>query len=94
VASIFRVRGGFDSAFRDDLTVFPAPARKDQLADFRHIARSQAQSSSGIGFPLTRFQLTLVMPKGSNNVARANSLRGLPVALRTMADMSLSAPVL
>src|SRR5215475_1930305 len=42
-------RRGLDPAFRNDLPVVPAPARKDQLADFRHVARSQTQSPSGIG---------------------------------------------
>ena len=44
--------------------------------------------------PLTRLHSTAVMPKGSNNVSRANSSSGRPVALRTMADTSASAPVL
>src|SRR5262249_9076110 len=44
--------GGVDPCFRNALAVVPATAREDELADFRHVARSQAQASSGIGVAL------------------------------------------
>jgi hypothetical protein len=97
-------------AFDTILAVVPAATRKNKLADFCHIAWSQAQSASGIGVsgeqgaaeddrrressPLARIHSKPVMPRGSNNTACANVSRGRPVALRTMADTSVSAPVL
>src|SRR6266851_10518552 len=47
-----RCHRGVDPCFRNDLATVPAAARKDKLADFCHIAWSQAQSPSGIGIPL------------------------------------------
>src|SRR5258708_2682910 len=41
-----------DPRLRNDLAVVPAATRKDKLADFCHIAWSQAQSPSGIGAAL------------------------------------------
>src|SRR5271163_5296952 len=44
-------RRGLDPGFRNDLIVVPATAREHELADFCHIARSQAQSPAGIAIP-------------------------------------------
>src|SRR5262249_54737721 len=43
-----RCRRGLDPRPRNDLAVVPATAREDELADLRHVSRSQAQPSSGI----------------------------------------------
>ena len=63
--------------------------QQGRVAEFCHIARSQAQSPSGIGIALDRVHSNSVMPMGSNNASRANSSRGRPVALRMMADTSV-----
>src|SRR5882762_5735258 len=47
-----RCHRGVDPCLRNDLAVVPAATRKDKLADFCHIAWSQAQSPSGIGVAL------------------------------------------
>src|SRR4051794_5315626 len=39
---------GFDPSLRNDLAAVPAAAREDELADLRHVARSQPQSTAGI----------------------------------------------
>src|SRR5882672_12372194 len=47
-----RCHRGVDPCLRNDLAVVPATAREDELADFRLVAWSQAQSPSGIGVAL------------------------------------------
>jgi hypothetical protein len=44
-----RCRRGLDPCLRNDLAVVPATASEDELADFRHVARSQTQPTSGVG---------------------------------------------
>src|SRR5262249_53443222 len=47
-----RCRRGLDPCLRNDLAIVPATAGSDQLADFCHIARSQAQAPARISIAL------------------------------------------
>ena len=66
---------------------------QDKLADFA-ISRGACAILLRHQDPPDQIHSTAVMPRGSNNSVRANSSRGRPVALRMMADTSVSAPVL
>jgi hypothetical protein len=76
------------------LAVVPAAIRQDKLADLCHVAWPQAKSPSGVGIPLDPIPLHSGDAQGLEQIHARKFVEGCPVALRIMADTSVSAPVL